>query len=185
MATVLEIVRGLSQAAANAYDGYEHMDEKIGLRREEGHPIMDSRVMDGFNVRFAGNKMTLSYQSEVLVKELHPRNQFENEINRKLADIVKFLKKEYKNITKGSVALKEASDVDIMVQSTSNARSFVQASRQYEIGGLGEQTDSVRLNSEDSKDAPFEKQFKDFLEQSTDKRPPNDKAPKNPDTPEA
>ena len=90
MATVLEIVRGLSQAAANAYDGYEHMDEKIGLRREEGHPIMDSRVMDGFNVRFAGNKMTLSYQSEVLVKELHPRNQFENDVNRKLADIVKF-----------------------------------------------------------------------------------------------
>ena len=95
------------------------------------------------------------------------------------------MKKEYKNITKGSVALKEASDVDIMVQSTSNARTFVQASRQYEIGGMGDQTDSVRLNSEDAKDKSFEKQFQDFLDQSTDKRPPNDKAPKNPDTPEA
>ena len=29
MANILDIVRGLSQAAANAYDGYENMDEKI------------------------------------------------------------------------------------------------------------------------------------------------------------
>ncbi len=76
MASILDVVKGLNQAAANAYDGYENMDEKIGLRREDGDPIIDSRVMDGFSVRFAGNKMTLSYQSEVLVKELHPRNQF-------------------------------------------------------------------------------------------------------------
>ena len=96
MATILDVVQGLSQAASNAYDGYENMDEEIGLRREEGHPILDSRVIDGFNVRFSGNKMVLSYQSEVLMKELHPRNQFENEIERKLSDIVKFLKKEYK-----------------------------------------------------------------------------------------
>ena len=93
------------------------------------------------------------------------------------------MKKEYKNITKNSVTLKEASDTDILVQSTSNVRTFVQASRQYEIGGLGDQSDAVRLNSEDSRDEPFEKQFKDFLEQSTTKRPSNDKAPKNPETP--
>jgi hypothetical protein len=183
MASILDVVKGLNQAAANAYDGYENMDEKIGLRREDGDPIIDSRVMDGFSVRFAGNKMTLSYQSEVLVKELHPRNQFENDVNKKLTDIAKFLKKEYKNITKNSVTLKEASDTDILVQSTSNVRTFVQASRQYEIGGLGDQSDAVRLNSEDSRDEPFEKQFKDFLEQSTTKRPSNDKAPKNPETP--
>ena len=51
MATVLEIVRGLSQAAANAYDGA--LDEngellQVGLNREEGNPILDKRVMDGF-----------------------------------------------------------------------------------------------------------------------------------------
>ena len=50
MANILDIVRGLSQAAANAYDGYENVDEKIGLKREEGHPITDSRVVDGFRV---------------------------------------------------------------------------------------------------------------------------------------
>ena len=46
MATVYEIVQGLSQAAANAYDGA--LDENgepllAGLKREEGNPILDKR----------------------------------------------------------------------------------------------------------------------------------------------
>ena len=52
MATVLDIVRGISQAAANAYDGshderYNSDGEarKVGLKREEGDPILDWRVM--------------------------------------------------------------------------------------------------------------------------------------------
>ena len=48
MATVLEVIKGLNQAAANAYDGA--LDEsgeplKVGLSREEGHPIIDSPVI--------------------------------------------------------------------------------------------------------------------------------------------
>ncbi len=54
MADVLEIVRGISQVMANAYDGA--MDEngepiKIGLKREEEVAITDKRVMDGFKFR--------------------------------------------------------------------------------------------------------------------------------------
>ena len=70
MATVYEIVQGLSQAAANAYDGnhderyaYDGKARKIGLRREEGDPILDSRVMDGFKVKFSGidlNKFSIN-----------------------------------------------------------------------------------------------------------------------------
>ena len=71
MATVLEIVRGLSQAAANAYDG--SLDENgephnIGLSREEGHPVMDSRVIDGFKVKFSADKLVINYHGEVLMK---------------------------------------------------------------------------------------------------------------------
>ena len=49
MATTMEIVNGISQVMANSYDGA--LDEKgepikVGLKREEGHPINDSRVMD-------------------------------------------------------------------------------------------------------------------------------------------
>ena len=58
MASVLEIIRGLSQAAANAYDGGE-LDEEIGLKREAGHPVLDSRVIDGFAVKFAANKLVI------------------------------------------------------------------------------------------------------------------------------
>tara|TARA_B100000131_G_C18003869_1_gene567601 strand:+ start:469 stop:1023 length:555 start_codon:yes stop_codon:yes gene_type:complete len=184
MASVLEIIQGLSQAAANAYDGYQNMDEKIGLDREEGNPIIDSRIIDGFNVKFAASKMIITYQGEVHLNEVHPRTQFENEIERKFQDIAKFLKKEYKNITKNSVTLKEDADADIMVQTTSRVRSWVQATKQYSVGGL-EEAVSVKQTSERSLDKPFEKRFKDFLELSSDKRPSNDKAPKNPDTPEA
>ena len=187
MATVLEIVRGLSQAAANAYDGAldaEGEPLKIGLSREEGHPVIDTRVMDGFGVRFSADKLIINYQGEVRMEEVHPRNQFENEIERKFKDIASFLKKEYKKITKSSVALSEVAEADIMVQSTSRVRSWVQASKQYKIGGM-EGVEPVKRPSERDQDKPYEKRFKDFLELSSDKRPSNDKSTKNPDTPEA
>ena len=72
MATVLDIVRGISQAAANGYDGsqyenhsYDGKATKIGLKREEGNPILDSRVVDGFGVKFHGNQLYISYQSDI------------------------------------------------------------------------------------------------------------------------
>ena len=116
MATVLDVIKGLNQAAANAgdYGGeYEDIDDKIGLRREDGDPVLDSRIIDGFRVKFAGPKMIVTYQSEMRVNELHPRNQFENEIEAKFADIIKFLKKQYKTLTKSSVSLTPDSDADI------------------------------------------------------------------------
>jgi hypothetical protein len=185
MATVLEIVRGLSQAASNAYDGaLDENGEKLslGLNREEGHPVIDSRVIDGFGVKFAGDKLIITYQSEVQLKEMHPRNRFENEIEGKFKEIASFLKKEYKKITKNSVSLTEVTDADILVQTTSRVRSWVQASKQYSIGGMTG-VEPIRKSSERSRDKSYEKQFKDFLELSTDKRPQNDKASKNPETP--
>lgn len=183
MATILDVIKGLNQAASNAYDAYE-LDEEIGLKREEGHPILDRRVIDGFRVRFSANKMIVTYQSEMRLEELHPRNQFENEIERKFADIIKFLKKEYKNITKATCTLTEDADADIMVQTTSRYHTWVQAKKQYNIGTDSEGTVSLRRTSDRSIDKPYEKRFKDFLELASEKRPSNDKAPKNPETPE-
>tara|TARA_B100000424_G_scaffold39023_1_gene26205 strand:- start:46 stop:609 length:564 start_codon:yes stop_codon:yes gene_type:complete len=187
MASVLDVIKGLNQAAANAgdYGGeYEELDLKIGLKREEGHPVLDSRVIDGFRVRFAADKMIVTYHSEMRIEELHPRNQFENEIEQKFADIVKFLKKEYKNITKNTVSLTPQGDADILVQTTSRVRSWVQATKQYNIGGV-DNVDTVKRISIRDVDKSYEKKFKDFLEISSDKRPSNDKSTKNPDTPEA
>ena len=180
MATILDVIKGLNQAASNAYDGYDNMDEKIGLKREEGHPILDSRVIDGFKVKFSADQMIVTYHSEVLMKEIHPRAQFENEIERKFGDIVSYLKKEYRKVMKSSVTLNEVAEADIMVQSTSRVRNFVQATKRYKIGGV-EGVESLKQPSKDT----VEDGIKKFLDLVSDKRPSNDKAPKNPETPEA
>ena len=120
------------------------------------------------------------------VDELHPRNQFENEIEAKFADIVKFLKKEYKNITSDSVTLTEDSDADILVQTTSRVRTWVQAHKQYAVGGF-DGVEALRMGSQrsiDRRNKDYHKQFIDYLSKVSDKRPGNDKAPKNPETPE-
>ena len=74
--TTYKIIQGLAQAAANAYDGVhderytlDGQVRKVGLRREEGDPLIDKRVMDGFSVKFLGNKMCIHYHSEGMLKE--------------------------------------------------------------------------------------------------------------------
>ena len=65
-----DIVKGIAQAAANAYDG-AHDDKgepiEIGLKREEGHPVLDSREMDGFKVRIDGTHVIITYQATNLI----------------------------------------------------------------------------------------------------------------------
>ena len=44
----LEVIRGLAQAAASSYDGALDKDGEpitLGLKREEGNPITDSRTL--------------------------------------------------------------------------------------------------------------------------------------------
>jgi hypothetical protein len=143
MATVLEIIQGIQQAASNAYDGA--LDEKgepiaVGLMREEGHPILDKRVMDGFNVCFKGNQLKLKYQGEITLKEFH-KGDFEGDIVSRLGDIASFLKKEYKKITGSGLTLTKVKDSEpqILVQSVSKIRSWVQAQQDYVIGGIPEE----------------------------------------------
>ena len=174
MATVYEIVQGLSQAAANAYDGA--LDEKgepikAGLAREEGNPILDKRVLDGFQVKFYGNMMCLSYHSEVQLKEVH-QNGFEGEIDQRLTDISSFLKKEYKKITGESVTLTVEGEVDIRVETSSRVRSWIIAKKHYKIGGLSEDMNDDNRGSTN----PVEADWKSFLEQGgwKGKRPTND-----------
>jgi hypothetical protein len=159
MATVYEIVQALSQAAANAYDGAHDADGeaiKAGLQREEGRPLIDKRVMDGFNVRFHGNIMRLSYMSEVHLKEVYA-NGFESDIEQRMADIVKFLKKEARK----RIEREES--------------SWVTACMDYKIGGM-EEVSVVGEATEDKLAAGWQK----FMSQGGyGTRPPNDKRPAN------
>jgi hypothetical protein len=176
MATVYEIVQGLAQAAANAYDGALGEDDQplvAGLQREEGNPLIDKRVMDGFNVKFYGDMMCLSYQSEVMLKEVYASG-FETEVEQRLVDIASFLKKEYKKLTGKSVSLTEEGEVDMRVESSSRIRSWVTAKKHYKIGGLSKEM-ALEQPSEDR----LEGSWKTFLEQGGwGKRPPNDKRKK-------
>ena len=84
MATTMEIVRGISQVMANSYDGA--LDEKgepikVGLKREEGDPIVDSRVMDGFKVSFMGTQLCIHYHAEIKLKEVYANN-FESDLEQ-------------------------------------------------------------------------------------------------------
>ena len=177
MATTYEIIQALSQAAANAYDGALTEDGealKAGLKREEGNPLIDKRVMDGFSVKFYGPMMCLSYMSEVQLREVYA-NGFEADIEQRMADIVKFLKKEARKLGGGTVSLKPEGEIDIRVENSSRVRSWVTAKMHYRIGGM-EKVDVVGEATEDQVAADWQK----FISQGgLGTRPPNDKRPKN------
>ena len=167
----LEIIRGLSQAAANAYDGahderfsLDGQQRQVGLMREEGCALMDKRVIDGFKVKFYGDCMIINYQSDVMMKDLK-NDKFENEIARTINEVKKFLQKEYKAVTGNSVSLTKKGEPNIIVQTTSRVRTFVQAYQHFKVGGL-------------KIDEPQETSVRDitkkFLETAKAKRPQNE-----------
>ena len=177
MATVLEIIQGLAQAAANgAWDGAHEeslqADGKArdaGLKRQDGHYINDRRVMDGFQVKFHGPILRIKYQSEVLLKDVKDPG-FENDIGRQLGEIVKFLKKEYKAITGNTVALTKEGDHQVLVQRMSNYRTDVQAHCDYRIGGLKD-VDAVDPAEDKGR---LDKAVRDWLALGPKARPLND-----------
>ena len=174
MATSMVIVRGISQVVANSYDGALDADGepiKIGLKREEGHPINDSRVMDGFKVSFYGTQLCIHYHAEVKLSEVYGKD-FESDLEQMIEDIASFIKKEYKKVTGNALSLTSAGEIDAIVQNTSRVRTFVQARKFYDIGGLDDSTEGIKDPSEDR----LEDNFRKFLEQDAgDKRPSNDK----------
>lgn len=142
MATTLEIVRGLHQAAANAYDGSHNKkysldgeERKVGLRREDGDPLIDSRVMDGFFIKIMGNKLCVYYQTDVKLEQMSDP-KFKNQVADIMGDIVSFLKKEYRAVTKSSISLKAVGDVKINGQHISRIRNLITAYQEFEITSM-------------------------------------------------
>ena len=141
MATTLEIIQGIQQAAANAYDG-AHSEKfatgdtkKVGLSREDGDPIIDSRVSDGFGVKIIGDRLQINYEANIRLKDVYAGG-FEEECDRKLMSIADFLKKEYKSITGNTLSLTAEGECHCLVQHTSRVRTFVVSHRLFKIGGM-------------------------------------------------
>ena len=173
MATTLEVIKGISQAAANAYDGghdekysYDGEARKVGLFREEGDVITDSRggTMDGFGVRFNGNRLIISYQYDCMLKHVH-ENGFEDEINQRVANVAKYLRGEYKKVTGNGLTLTKEGECDILVEYVSRIRTSVKACQVYKIGGLSE------VDDPHPGDRDVDSAIKDWLAIGKDKYP--------------
>jgi hypothetical protein len=169
-----EVIRGIAQAAANAYDGA--LDDKgepikVGLKREEGHVVLDSRAIDGFKVKIHGNLLVVNYQSECKMKDVHARG-FEDEVLGTINDVVKYLKKEYKKITGNALSLSDAEDVEprVFVTKISKVRTNCDATKHTRL--IVYRTSWQSMSERRSR---LEGGFKSFLDQGGwGTRPKND-----------
>lgn len=161
---ILEIISGISQVVGTkGHDGALEDDGtrvKIGLGREEGHLINDSRVVDGFGIKFQGNKIKISYQAEIKLEDVHD-SKFESELEDKIESIVKFIKKEYKKLTKNTLGIKkDEGEMKATVQTTSRVRAFVHAHKWYVLTGL---PDSKEM-SKDEHQEKLDKALKSWMD---------------------
>jgi len=177
MPSVSEIINGISTViSTRTFDGAlddESNPVAIGLKREEDIEIRDMRVMDGFSVTFAGNHLKINYQSECTLKEVSDP-KFENDLSQMLETISSYLKKEYRKQTKSTFSLTKKGDLKAIVQNLSRTRSWVQASQEYEIGGM----DGVEPVGE-PQEPERNKDVDNWLALDTNKKPKNDKRKKS------
>jgi hypothetical protein len=133
MASILEVINGISQALHAKHEG----GAEFGLKREteallQGVSIYDPRVMDGFGVQFQGDRLILKYHSEMPLVKVHNKN-FETDIIDVIRQLKKHLKEEYRKVTKKSLEITEQGEVDILVQSANRRTCYVNAVQVYKI----------------------------------------------------
>ena len=162
----LEIIRGIAQAASLGFDGA--LDEKgepikIGLKREEGNPITDSRHMDGFKISFRGPILSIKYQTECKLKDVHQKG-FESGIEKTIKDIVKFIKSEYKKNTKNALTLTSIKEPTIVVQRISNIRTQLHCQQDFNIGNMKETEKYGHDHEEPSAGRTVDKAIEDWLQ---------------------
>ena len=94
-----------------------------------------------------------------------------SETEQCIADIVKFLKKEYRKVAEGSLSLTQPSEVDIRMEYISRQRTSIIAKQSFVIGGI----DAEQNNSPESQEDRLDKAVKDFLSMGAEqaKKPSN------------
>lgn len=132
MADLNDVVVGLQQAVADVY----HSGEETGaLHREEGDPLVDTRVNDGFTVRFQGKNLYITYSLELPRAEVHGKG-YEFDLSQTLADLASYLKKRYKQITKDSVQLTKEGEPVRETEYVSKIRVLTRVTQCYKISGV-------------------------------------------------
>ncbi len=170
--TILDVITGISTVLAKKYDGALDDDGKrasIGLKRDDEVALADARfprVADGFAATIVGDRLILTYHSEIKMTNVHDK-KFESDIEDYLDKIVKFLKKEYKSLTKDALSLSPQGKPLIKVETMSRQRSWVVAKQEYKIGRV-EMEDTGEGDREKAADA-----IRKWLDQSSIKKPKN------------
>ena len=139
MADILEIVNGISQALSDKTN-YE------SLQKNQKTSIYEKSKNDGFNVKFSGNKMTLLYETDVPLEEVHEKN-FEPELQSKVNKLINEIGKNYKSIKKQSLKTKPVGDFNIRVETPNRMRARVFVAQMYEI---------AKADSQDAMEKSFE-----------------------------
>ena len=159
----IDILKGISLVMSNAFDGAK--DEKnekieIGLRREEGDPWVDNRLMDGFGVVIKKDILQINYTSEERLSNLHKKN-YEQEFEERIENAASFIKKEFRKVMKKELKLEKIGDITIFVESISNIRQQVHAQGKYRILGL----DEVKNSGKDE----YREKFRKMIDKYNDK----------------
>ena len=126
---------------------------------QNGYPIIDSRVADGFGVKIIGDMLQINYECNVRLKDVYS-NGFEEDCERKLQAIAEFLKKEFRAITGSTLSLTPQGECKSIVQHTSRVRTFVMAHRLYKINGM-QGVETLGEAIEDSMDVKYQKFLKE------------------------
>jgi len=172
---LLDIIQGISQALSKKYDGAlddENNPIQHGLKRDVekfSDYINLSRSLDGFNARIQGTLLIVSYHSQINLNQAHDKN-LESDIEDIFANIIKFLKKQYKIYTKQSLKLTPEGKVKIKVETSSLVRSWLIAQKIYKISGYD--------IDEEGKNKDLDNAIKKWIEQKSNKKPKNVKISK-------
>lgn len=157
--SVEELVRGIKQAAANAYDGAKDKDGKpvkTGLERET--EIIDPRNMraiDGFTVRVCSPKqLCVTYHLQMMARHKLAalENKLEEEIEDRIKEIVAYIKKEFKNVTGSTLNLKMLGKPAYEVEAVSMVRTNLKGICNYEISNIEQENDKEKQTKELDKD---------------------------------
>lgn len=163
MADILSVIQTIAQVVrGKGYDGAlddKGKSVKIGLRREEEITIHDPRLIDGFRVKFSGDKMLLTYQAEIRLAEVSVAG-FESKIKQILSDIYSFIKTEYRKLANKELNISKEGQPDIKVESISNVRAILKATQAFNL----KNTSAGSIESEESTDEKLKKTMKKFLE---------------------
>lgn len=120
--------------------GYDGSGAEIGLKREQGDPITDSRIMDGFSARINGSQLIINYHSMMTATDFHSKKDPALALKQNLKDmfdnIEKFLKTEVGKLDVGKLRLKQVGEDDALVQYLNRNRYNCVAKRVYDILGV-------------------------------------------------